>query len=300
MGHVPLFNDLPDSIVTKMCLSLKPFAATPGDEIFTENEEGSELYIISRGEVKITRGNMTIALMTSGSFFGEEAVVEFYMKGRRPDLVSMRSESAVAKTDVSLVFLTREDAGDFMARYKAFKNNMLQSYTRRKSRAMERLKRLENLRAEAHAGVVIAGRLSHDRQNAARHRRSSLHSQVVNHLAGEMTADAEAKLSGEPNPTTGSMPGQPAASTTNIASADATAASPQVMEAVSHLNARQERLEQTLDGLLALMNSMNRRLLDMDDELAKQTETMDAAPVATADAPPPPGMIVSSSERPQP
>jgi CRP-like cAMP-binding protein len=300
MGNVPLFNDIPDSIVSKMCLSLKPFAATAGDEIFMEKEEGSELYIITRGEVKIMHDHKTVGLMTSGSFFGEEAVVEFYMKGRPPDLVSIRSESAVAKTDVSLVFLTREDAGDFMARYKMFKNNMLQSYARRSRRAMERLTRLEELSAEAHAGAVIAGRLSHVRRNAMRYSRSSLQSQVVNHLAGEMTAGAKAKLSGEPKLRSGTMAGQAATSTTDNAPAEATAASSLVMEAVSHLNTRQERLEQTLDGLLALMNSMNHRLLDMDEELAKQTETMYAASVASADAPPPPGMIVSASEQPHP
>lgn len=308
MGHVPLFDGLPDSIVTKMCLSLKPFTATAGDEIMRENEEGSELFLIIRGEVKISRGNQTVGLMTSGSFFGEETLVEYYMRGRPADLVSVRTESARAKSEVTMVFLTREDAADFMVRYKQFKNNVLKSYSRRQARSMRRLERLEALHAEAAAGAVIVGKVQsqhktetgeadaeHARQaEMLRLRRPSLNTQVVNHLAGEMTA--KAKSPEEKNPT---VTFSPASAVASDANADSAGTSPQVMQAVSHLSERQERVEQTLDGLVALMNNVSHRLVAMDDQLGRQT-VRDASPVDRMDTLLPPGAVIEASEQAQP
>lgn len=335
MGHVPLFNGLPDSIVTKMCLSLRPFTATEGDEITREKEEGSELYIITKGEVKLSRDGIVIGLMTSGSFFGEEAVVDYFMKGRPADLVSMRSESATAKTEVNMVFLTREDASDFMVRYRTFKNNMLQSYTRRHARSMRRLQRLEELNAEATAGAVVVGKLGrihhkHEAEKAAaakaaaagsgsgngsrqlaalsetpktRSRRVSLNSQVINHLAGETKAEAEAKASGievhELEQIPSGLPGSPKAA----GAAAGAQASPEIMRAVWQLDARQERVEQSVNGLIALMSGVNQRLVAIDEELQSQrdAEARSASPApAQMISPPPPGSVVAFSDQAQP
>ena len=153
---------------------------------------------------------------------------------------------------------------------------------------------MEELHAEAHAGAVVAGRLRHSyvKRAGERMRRCSLHSQVVNHLAGETARATTTKASGKATDNTVSRTGSPMASSGPVAAGP----SP-VMEAVSHLNARQERLEHTLDGLVALMNRMNHRLLAMDDELAKQTETMD--PTHTG-SPLPPGTVIDLSEQAQP
>ena len=125
MDNVPLFNGLPDSVVTKICLHLKPFTANMNDDIVKEGEEGSELYIIVNGEVKISRQGTVTGIMSTGSFFGEECVVDFFVHGRQQDTVSTRKDSAAAKTDCTLVFLTREDAADFMSKHRTFRKNML-------------------------------------------------------------------------------------------------------------------------------------------------------------------------------
>ena len=65
------------------------------------------------------------------------------------------------------------------------------------------------------------------------------------------------------------------------------------------MSERQERVEQTLDGLVALMNNVNHRLVAMDDELENQT-VRGASSADTAAALLPPGLIAGASEHAQP
>ena len=69
----------------------------PGEVIFREGEEGSEMYIIQIGKVRIVKRSRdeekTLGVLTDGDFFGEMAVID---KGPR-------SATAVADTECQII-----------------------------------------------------------------------------------------------------------------------------------------------------------------------------------------------------
>jgi len=71
--------------------------------IFSENEPGTELYIIQRGVVKISKivedNEVLLALLKPGDIFGEMALLE-----NKP-----RSASAIASEDVSVMVVTKSN-----------------------------------------------------------------------------------------------------------------------------------------------------------------------------------------------
>ncbi len=78
-----------------------------GDYIFREGDAGSEMYLIESGAIEILRqhrGPEPIAVLQSGDFFGEMAVLE-----DQP-----RFASARAKTETSLLRVEREDFGKLL------------------------------------------------------------------------------------------------------------------------------------------------------------------------------------------
>ena len=75
-----------------------------GQTIFKEGEPGNRLYLISKGDVRISRqvpgsGEEALTVLKPGACFGEMAVFD------RSD----RSTDAIANTDCTLVTITRSD-----------------------------------------------------------------------------------------------------------------------------------------------------------------------------------------------
>jgi len=75
-----------------------------GQTIFKEGEPGNRLYIISEGEVRVSRdvpgsGEEALAVLKPGACFGEMAVFDR----------STRSTDAIANTDCVLVTIARSD-----------------------------------------------------------------------------------------------------------------------------------------------------------------------------------------------
>ncbi len=75
-----------------------------GQTIFKEDEPGNRLYIISEGEVRVSRdvpgsGEEALAVLKPGACFGEMAVFDR----------STRSTDAIANTDCVLVTIARSD-----------------------------------------------------------------------------------------------------------------------------------------------------------------------------------------------
>ncbi len=75
-----------------------------GKKIFKEGDPGNRLYIVSEGEVRISRdvpgsGEEALAILKPGGCFGEMAVFD----------QSERSTDAIANVDCKLVTITRAD-----------------------------------------------------------------------------------------------------------------------------------------------------------------------------------------------
>jgi CRP-like cAMP-binding protein len=110
----PLFRDIPEDILDVLIPLVNEESFKGGGEIFHEGSSSDRFFIIKSGEVEIRKGIDTgeegryklIAVLQGGEFFGEMAVF----------LDKPRSATAVAKTDVSVVSIKREDLLDMFGR----------------------------------------------------------------------------------------------------------------------------------------------------------------------------------------
>lgn len=75
-----------------------PLAYKAGDIIMAEGSRGREMYVVGEGEVDIRVGTRVVETVGPGRFFGEMALID----------ESPRSATAIAKTDVKLIPISRE------------------------------------------------------------------------------------------------------------------------------------------------------------------------------------------------
>src|SRR5262245_63331793 len=104
MKQAAIFQDLDDgdlARVSEMCGEQK-FAV--GQYVFKEGEPGNRLFIISQGEVRISRtipgsGEEALAVLKPGACFGEMSIFDR----------SERSTDAIANTSCVLITISRSD-----------------------------------------------------------------------------------------------------------------------------------------------------------------------------------------------
>src|SRR6478736_467649 len=77
----------------------------PGETIFKEGDTAKELYVIRSGQVEIQLGNRLLATL-----FGEMALIDS----------APRSATAIAKTDVALVPISKKDFLTLVSRAPTF------------------------------------------------------------------------------------------------------------------------------------------------------------------------------------
>ena len=99
-----IFADLDDDEIARVAEICKEQQFKFGQSVFKEGEPGNRLFIISEGEVRISRdipgsGEEALAVLKAGACFGEMAVLDR----------SARSTDAIANTDCVLVTITRSD-----------------------------------------------------------------------------------------------------------------------------------------------------------------------------------------------
>lgn len=99
-----VFADLDDDEIEKIAEVCKEQTFKSGQTIFKEGEPGNRLYIISSGEVRISRqvpgtGEEALTVLKPGACFGEMAVFDR----------SERSTDAIANTDCTLITIMRPD-----------------------------------------------------------------------------------------------------------------------------------------------------------------------------------------------
>jgi len=81
-----------------------------GDVIFTEGDEGREMYFITAGSVAIHKNGREIAMIPQGKRFGEMAFL----------LSEPRIATAVAREDVELVVINSENINNLMTEFPEF------------------------------------------------------------------------------------------------------------------------------------------------------------------------------------
>ena len=99
-----IFSTLDDDEIDRVVEICKEQSFKFGQTIFKEGEPGNRLYIISTGDVRISRvvpgsGEEALTVLKPGACFGEMAVFDR----------SERSTDAIANTDCTLLTISRSD-----------------------------------------------------------------------------------------------------------------------------------------------------------------------------------------------
>ena len=93
----------------------------PGEMIFREGDPAKELYVIQSGRVEIQVGNRLLDTLESNDLFGERALIDG----------AVRSATAVAKTDVVLVPMSKKDFLTLVSRAPSFALDIMAMLARR-------------------------------------------------------------------------------------------------------------------------------------------------------------------------
>ena len=99
-----IFMDLDDDEIEGVGEICEVVELKLGEHVFREGDEGDRLYIIERGEVRLSRnipgvGEEAITVLRRGACFGEMSVLDY----------STRSTDAIVHSRCTLVTISRED-----------------------------------------------------------------------------------------------------------------------------------------------------------------------------------------------
>lgn len=107
---------VPEAVLRRFVISFDP-----GDVIFLEGDNGSEMYSVRKGNVSIRKGDKEIALIGEGSFFGEMSFL----------LGMPRSATAVAAEETELIVISNHTVGTLMNEFPEFVLRMLREMAAR-------------------------------------------------------------------------------------------------------------------------------------------------------------------------
>ncbi len=93
-----LFKDTPENILADLAPLMKEKQYEQGIVIFKEGETGDCMYIIEEGNIRIHKGDTTLAILKEKEVFGELSLLD----------ADTRSASATAETDCVLFRIEQE------------------------------------------------------------------------------------------------------------------------------------------------------------------------------------------------
>jgi len=93
----------------------------PGEVVFKEGDTAKELYVIQSGQVEIQLGNRVLDTLESNDLFGEMALIDG----------TLRSATAIAKTEVALVPMSKKDFQALVVRAPSFALDVMSMLARR-------------------------------------------------------------------------------------------------------------------------------------------------------------------------
>jgi len=104
LRNVPLFKDLDDAELAEVAEVCREEKFVSGEYIFHEGEHGNRLYLITAGDVRISRdvpgsGEEALAILKPGALFGEMAVFDR----------TERSTHAISNGGTTVLTITRAD-----------------------------------------------------------------------------------------------------------------------------------------------------------------------------------------------
>ena len=125
LSSIDLFAHLSDEALEKIAAITYTRECRRATKIFSEGGDGKAMYIIMKGEVRISKtipgmGEEALAILKAGSYFGEMALLED----------EPRSADAWAGKTCTLKVIDREDLRELMARDTELGTELLWSFVR--------------------------------------------------------------------------------------------------------------------------------------------------------------------------
>ena len=98
LKSLSLFTETPETILSELAPLLEEIEYEQGAPVFNEGDIGDSMYVIYKGEVKIHKGNSTLAILKEKEVFGELSLLDS----------ETRSASATCDTDCFLFKLDQD------------------------------------------------------------------------------------------------------------------------------------------------------------------------------------------------
>ncbi|UCH59786.1 MAG: CoA-binding protein [Anaerolineales bacterium] len=157
LRKVPLFADLPDEDLDRLCQMVTEVRLQAGDELFAEGSPGNRAFVIQEGEIEILKSsggrNVQIALRKPGEVIGEMSLLES----------APRFASGRARTDSLLLAIGHEQLNNLLNTSPSAARAMLHTITARLRSTELVLRQSEKM---AQLGTLTAG-IAHELNNPA-------------------------------------------------------------------------------------------------------------------------------------
>ncbi len=157
LKKVPLFADLPDEDLERLCAMVVEEHLPVGETLFTEGEIGDKAYVITSGEVDILKESggqdVLLASRRAGEVIGEMSLLD----------QTPRFASGVAKSDCDLLAISHESLENLLDTSPSAARVMLSTITNRLRSTEIVLRQSEKM---AQLGTLTAG-IAHELNNPA-------------------------------------------------------------------------------------------------------------------------------------
>ena len=113
LKNVPLFANLPEDDIDRLCQMMERIELADGEELFAEGSQGNRAYIIESGELEIIKvsgkRNVLLAVRETGDVIGEMSLVD-----NSPRMASVR-----ARGDTSLLSIHHDQLTHLLSTSKS-------------------------------------------------------------------------------------------------------------------------------------------------------------------------------------
>ena len=75
LKRTDVFRDLPDAVLESLASHLEEVDLGAGEVLFEAGDLGSSMYLVVEGQIRVHRGNETLAVLEEGAVLGEISVL---------------------------------------------------------------------------------------------------------------------------------------------------------------------------------------------------------------------------------